>query len=1080
MRITASNRLEFPKGEDSEETRSARRIFHANRASLARVRPETDHGRIPARTPKRPAGDVVPMRMVVAGFFVALVVWMPDVRAAAPENVSSAPHRTPTEEQKAFHLPPGFVAELVAAEPEIHKPLNIAFDDRGRLWLTETVEYPFPAAQGTTPRDGVKILSDFGPDGHARKIETFATGLNIPIGVLPLPGGNSALVHSIPNVFLLTDTDGDGKADKREPAYQTFGAKDTHGMTNSFTWGFDGWVYATHGFSNESKVEGADQKPIVMQSGNTYRMRQDGSHIEYVTHGQVNPFGLVFDPLGNLYSSDCHSRPIYQLLRGAWYPSFGKPDDGLGFGPEMCFHDHGSTGIAGIVYYAADQFPKAYHNRMFIGNPVTNRINQDTIEWRGSTPKAIEQPDFLISDDSWFRPVDLKLGPDGALYVADFYNRIIGHYEVPLTHPGRDRTSGRIWRIVYRGIDGKGKLDAANAFEGRTNSENLGSPNLTVRALTTNRLATHDVNRNATTTELTKLASGPDVHQRVHALWLLQRWGAFENEALESGDILINALSDDDRTIRVHALKILGEFAKLNPVDTVLARKALRDPDPFVQRAAAETLGRHPNEGNVLPLLDLRSSIPTEDTHLLHVVRMALRDQLLKDEAWSKLQTADLTARRRADLADVAPGVASAASAGFLFEHLKTTRSFRHEDLKRYLHHVARRGKPGIEAPLLAYLQLLTISREQSREVGGLLGQVELLKAYQQGLQERGVPLNDDGRKFAEALAGELLGSSKENETLAGINLAGAFRLAGVRDRLIALSRKDAATEGQRLEALSAVGSIDPKGATPALIAMLADSSGPVSLRDRAATLLAASNQPEARKALLDALPTAPERVQSAIAAGLAARRPGALGLLDLIASGKASARLLQENRVAGPLGNAGVPDLKDRLAALLKGLPPADEKINALIAVRKAGYGLAKADVEAGAKVFETSCAACHQLGGKGGKVGPQLDGLGLRGLDRVLEDVLDPGRNVDQTFRATNLALKDGRVVSGLLLREEGEVIVMADAQGKEVRVPLNTVEERSILPLSPMPANFDEQIKESDFYRLIAYLLARKPKE
>src|SRR5947209_5929539 len=116
-----------------------------------------------------------------------------------PENVSSADPRTPEEERKGFHLPDGFEIELVASEPEIHKPLNLAFDDRGRLWVTETVEYPFPAEGGRTPRDGVKILEDFGPDGRARTIRTFADGLNIPIGVLPLPSGREAIVHSIPN-----------------------------------------------------------------------------------------------------------------------------------------------------------------------------------------------------------------------------------------------------------------------------------------------------------------------------------------------------------------------------------------------------------------------------------------------------------------------------------------------------------------------------------------------------------------------------------------------------------------------------------------------------------------------------------------------------------------------------------------------------------------------------------------------------------------------------------------------------------------------------------------------------------------
>src|SRR5262249_10588878 len=160
-----------------------------------------------------------------------------------------------------------------------------------------------------------------------RKVTTFADGLNIPIGVLPLPDAKGALVFSIPSIHRLRDTDGDGRADQREVLFGEFGFRDTHGMTNAFTWGFDGWVYACHGFSNPSTGTGADDSSVKMQSGNVYRMRADGSHVEQVTWGQVNPFGLALDPLGNLFSCDCHSRPIYQLLRGAYYPSFGKPHD---------------------------------------------------------------------------------------------------------------------------------------------------------------------------------------------------------------------------------------------------------------------------------------------------------------------------------------------------------------------------------------------------------------------------------------------------------------------------------------------------------------------------------------------------------------------------------------------------------------------------------------------------------------------------------------------------------------------------------------------------------------------------------
>src|SRR5262249_55053111 len=196
------------------------------------------------------------------------------------------------------------------------------------------------------------------------------------------------------------------------------------------------------------------------------------------------------------------------------------------------------------------------------------------------------------------------------------------------------------------------------------------------------------------------------------------------------------------------------------------------------------------------------------------------------------------------------------------------------------------------------------------------------------------------------------------------------------------------------------------------------------------------------------------------------------------VTTGKASARLLQERAVTVRLAAARVPNLRQRLAKLTTGLAPADAKLEKLLAARRQGFQTAKTDVAKGAAVVAKSCAICHQVGGQGVKVGSQWDGIGLRGLDKLLEDVLDPNRNVDQAFRTTNLTLTSGQVVQGLLLREEGAVLVLADQQGKEVRVAKKDVEERSVSPLSPMPANFAEQVSEPDFYNLFASLLAETP--
>jgi putative membrane-bound dehydrogenase-like protein len=988
----------------------------------------------------------------------------PQEKPQAPKAdlVASTEAQTPEQERAAFHLPPGFEAQLVAAEPDIHKPMNLSFDDRGRLWVTSTVEYPYPAQVGSAARDEVKILDDFAADGRARRVTAFASGLNIPIGILPTTP-SEALVYSIPNIDRFADTDGDGRSDRRESYYGRVGFRDTHGMANAFTWGFDGWIYGCHGFSNDSTVKGRDGVPIVMNSGNTYRFRPDGSHIEQFTWGQVNPFGLCFDPLGNLYSCDCHTRPIFQLLRGAYYDSFGKPHDGLGYGPEMMTHDHFSTGIAGISYYAADHFPAPWRDTIMVGNVVTSRINHDKLEWHGSTPVAVEQPDFLVSDDPWFRPVDLEVGPDGALYVADFYNRIIGHYEVPLTHPGRDRERGRIWRIVYRGPDDHAPAVASRSdWTKATTAElrdDLGHANMAVRIRAANQL----VARGADDAARSAAHDAQSPFARVHGLWALFRLGTLDD------GLLAHAVADPDRSVRVHAQRIVGELpGELTDARRAFAIAGLGDADALVRRAAAESLGRHPASVNVRALLDTLHGVPPDDSHLRHVVRMALRDQLRPDAAWRQLGAFHLSADDLRAIADVAPGVPSGESARFLLTFIRRGTPDA-ETLVRYVHHIARRGDGSSDQTLLDFVR-------GYRPDDGVL-QASVMKTFQRGMEERGATLLAAARRHAISIAATLLGSSRQADLAAGTELAEALRLHEAVPALNRLTADASQTLQRRAAAITALVAIDAAAAQTPLAAILDASNEPVGLREHAAGALARTNRDDARAELLKVLPTAPGRLQTAIAAGLAAQRAGADALLELVRAGKASARLLQEPAVKLWLGQSGVPDLQAKLDSLTAGLPPDDERIQKLLDLRRDGLARAKADPARGAQVFEKTCAACHQIGGKGAKVGPQLDGVGIRGADRLIEDLLDPNRNVDQAFRMTSLALNSGQNISGLLLKEEGEILILADSEGKEVRVAKSSVEERKVSPLSPMPANLAEQVSEPDFYDLLAYLLAQQ---
>lgn len=1030
------------------------------------------------------------MRLSVLALLLLTTPIAAQPKQLPPDLVAPTDALSPADERKAFTVPAGFDVQLVASEPDIQKPMQMAWDAKGRLWVTTSHHYPFPAPQGKGT-DKLFVLSDFDPaTGKAKKVQVFASDLNIPIGVLPLPDGKSVIVSSTGEIRKYTDTDDDGKADKSEVLFGGFGFRDTHGMTNSFTLMPDGWVYACHGFNNDSKVKGTDGHEVTMNSGNTFRFRPDGSRIEVYTRGQVNPFGIAVDPWFNLYTADCHSKPITQLIPGAYYDSFGKPHDGLGYGPHVTRHDHGSTGLCGLAWYDADHFPKDYLGCMFVGNVVTNRINFDRIEWKGSSPVAKELPDFLTSTDRWFRPVDIKLGPDGALYVADFYNKVIGHYEVDLRHPGRDKDRGRIWRIVWKGTDGKAAV-AKPAYSDLTTTAEaelvklMESPNLAVRLSAANQIATRgEKGVNA----LPKgLLPAPQVEvSRVLAppLTLVERAGLMKDEGYQklSSLILMVQEASGGPELAVGMARALASRGDWGDGARSAAKGLLQLKSPQVQRAAAEAITFHPHVDFVKPLVELLKATPAEDTHLRHAARIALRNCLRDDEkAWPKDKEYDST------IAEVALAIPNQKAADYLLWHI-SWESIKGDKLAPAAEHVARYGGDPGERLIKALTQAWSSDPKAGdavlATVRGLAAAGRHLDASQAAAVLRAaeneigacgepdsIPTADQTKRMLAA-ARVLLAVPGVVQESAALKPRGH----GVGRLAILLSLPEAPPD-LRVVAAQVAMRYDPTTGLRRGHGALRDPAIPEAVRTGILLAFAASSNKEARLDARDALKDAPYRTALAVGTALAGSPAGADDLLTAVKTGKAPARLLQEKAVLERLRAANVPDLDKQVAALTKGLPALDQRLAELVKTRAKAFTSVKADKELGAKVFTKNCAACHRIGDQGGKVAPQLDGIGVRGLERLLEDTLDPNRNVDQAFRARIVTTKDEKTVTGLMLRVEGEVLVLADAEGKEVRIPTKDIDTNRETMLSPMPANFGEVIPEADFAHLVAYLLDQK---
>ncbi len=1002
------------------------------------------------------------------------------------EHVRTTEARTPEEEQAGFQLPEGFTIELYASEPDIGKPINLSFDAQGRLWVTQSHEYPFAAEPGKGG-DRLSVLEDTDGDGKADKFVHYEDTLNIPIGILPIE--KAAIVYSIPNVYLLEDTNDDGQAGESKVLLGPFGHKDTHGMINNIERAYDGWIYACHGFSNSSTVAGTDGDSIHMESGNTFRFRADGSHVEQLTFGQVNPFGQAWDEWGYRYTTDCHTSPIYQLIRGADYPHFGKKPEGIGFAPDAKPHGEESTALAGLVYYAARQFPKEYQQNFYIGDVVTCRVHRNSFKFQGSTPVAKAEPDLVKSADPWFRPVDIELGPDGALYVADFYNSIIGHYEVPLDHPKRDRLRGRIWRITYHdhktNKEQKQNLAAASVEQLLTA---LHDDNQVIRLTAADQLVDR-VGKQAVK-PVSQLLSQKETEgtQYVHALWVLHRLGALSDE------MITKAAKHTDPVVRVHTMRIIQESEDAAQTYKALACTALGDPNPHVQRVALEAVAQYPGMETLQEMLAHQEKIPASDSHWRYTARLRLRNLLREEKILQQVVANPWDEQDAATLADVMTGVNHTYAGTFLYDYVQS-HQVPEEQLAGMMQHIAR------FVPQAQLNQVVRVAKQQAAE--DMDAEFMMFAALQQGLAQRGMkatqPMIQWGGQLAqdiftqyfpenpssEAASSEAASSkaaSLDTAALAAqrvkklklaVSLAGEYKLASLAPRIKASLQQPATDPAVKVAAAKALLQIEPGKNAPLVRDVLQDESQTVAFKRQMISMLGELPGPATRK-VLAAVKNLPPDLQKDLAIALAVSPEGKDIIFQKVSQGEMLPRTLIEPKVEERILLNISQAHQAKFNKLTANLASVSEEKEQLIRQRLTAFAASDAAVDAGHAVFVQQCAPCHKIDQEGSMIGPQLTGIGNWGDQALATKILDPNRNISEAFRTYTIKTKDGNVMTGLYRREEGEVLVFANMAGQEFSVPKAEIAERKASPYTLMPDNFGERLSQQDFNALLSYLL------
>ncbi len=973
--------------------------------------------------------------------------------ADAQRGLTELPDPDPQKELASFEVAQGFEVNLFASEPAVINPTQMNWDSSGRLWVATSETYPH-IKPGQVANDKIVVLEDTDQDGVADKQTIFADGLLMPTAILPGDGG--VYVGSSTELLHLKDTDGDGKADQKTIILSGFGTEDTHHVIHTLRRGPDGRIYINQSIYTHSHLE-TPRGVRRLLAGGTWRFDARTLDLEVFTRGLVNPWGHVFNEWGQSFETD------------------GAGGDGINyvFPDIVMLTAHNAARIVrglnpgqpkhcGLDILSGDQLPQGWSGRLVTNDFRGNRINSFELAESGSGYVSIQKDHLLSSNYVSFRPVDTLMGPDGAVYVADWYNPIIQHGEVDFRDKRRDHEHGRIWRIAPKNLKrvSRKPLPQCSIQELLGYLAHEGTNEKWWRDMARAELTSRDRKQVISATiqwyndrEKKKLN---DSHDRLEALWVLQRWKRTDDAILKA------ALKDNDHRCRAAAVRILKDFLSSQPALEYL-EKAIRDQHPQVRLEALHALRKLGGPDSIrLAALAVSSE---NDRFLDFSLWQTFREmesiwlpEVQKNPEWlSSRPEVLLYAAQSAQSNEAVSAVLQLWEAG----------KFSAEQSSAVLAFVAQRGEP-------RHLDLLwKRALNEGKNKVSAAEKLALLNSLASTATKRKVTPSISLEPVVE-----LLRSENAGVRLVAVKLAGLWKVQSsstVLKRMIDDTSEPMHLRGEACRSLALLGGKENQQ----YLVSIANGKRLPELRTTAINALIEINLPLAARMAVALLQEPPEKINVAeVLAPFLARRQGPRFL----------AKALQNATLSPEIATIGVQRAMS-LAQKNPGLVTAFQKAGKLDPVGKqmSPQELQKlvadviklGNIQRGEAIYRRDnllCMKCHAIGGAGGKVGPDLSSIGASApIDYLIKSLILPSDKIKEGYHSVQVVTADGLVKSGVPLIRNDQEIQIRDAEGKVETISMDDVEFIKNTTVSLMPADLTSKLRRDEMIDLVRFLSA-----